>query len=182
MTRRAYRYAKTSLDEASVVAVNFAQRVDHNQRNQRRKPCSYKKTFEICLDDIDFNGHLHHTKYIEFAAHTRYCHLAELGWDLPRMRRHGIGAVTLAEEIHYRREVRLGDLITVTHQVIGNSADSKRWRTRNQIVRRDGAISATVTTTGAWFGLLSRRIQAPPADLVAATDAIRSQDFVVLEG
>jgi hypothetical protein len=38
-----------------------------------------------------------------------------------------------------------------------------------------------VTTTGAWFGLLSRRIQAPPPELVAATDASRSQDVVVLE-
>jgi acyl-CoA thioesterase FadM len=81
-------------------------------------------------------------------------------------------------EIRGEHEVRLGDLITVTHQVIGYSADGKRWCSRNQVLRADGAI---VTTAGAWFGITSRRIQAPPPELVAATDAVRSRDFIVLE-
>jgi acyl-CoA thioesterase FadM len=97
------------------------------------------------------------------------------------MGEHGIGAVTLTEVIHYRREVRLGHLITVTYQVTGYSADGNRWRVRHEVLRPDGAIAATVRTTGAWFGLQSRRIQAPPPELAAATDAIRSQDFVVVE-
>ena len=36
----------------------------------------------------------------------------------------------LTEEIRYRREVRLGDLITVTYQITGYSADGTRWRSR----------------------------------------------------
>jgi hypothetical protein len=91
-----------------------------------------------------------------------------MGWTLDRMAAHGIGAVSLTEEIRYRLEVRLGDLITVTRQVIGYSADGTRWCTRNQVMRPDGAIAAIVTTTGAWFGLRSRRIEAPPPQLVAA--------------
>jgi acyl-CoA thioester hydrolase len=98
------------------------------------------------------------------------------------MGEHGIGAVSLTEEILYRREVGLGDLITVTYQITGYSADGKRWRSRAQMLRRDGAIAATVTTNGAWFGLRSRRIEAAPPELVSVTDAIKSDDFVVLEG
>jgi hypothetical protein len=48
-------------------------------------------------------------------------------------------------------------------------------------LRPDGAVAATVTTNGAWFGLRSRRIEAPPSELVAATDSIKSEDFTVLE-
>jgi acyl-CoA thioester hydrolase len=170
---------KTRPDEAVVRRAEFAERAQRNQHRQTDN--CYKKTFEIRVDEIDINGHLHHTKYLEYCSHTRYCHLVETGWSLERTAAHGIGAVTLTEEIRYRLEVRLGDLITVTDQVIGYSADGNRWCTRNRVVRSDGAIAATVTTTGAWFGVRSRRIQAPPPERVAATDAIRSRDFSVLE-
>jgi hypothetical protein len=72
--------------------------------------------------------------------------------------------------------------ITVTYQITGYSADGKRWRSRAQMLRRDGAIAATVTTNAAWFGLRSRRIEAPPPELVSVTDSIKSDDFVMLEG
>ena len=50
------------------------------------------------------------------------------------------------------------------------------------MLRRDGAVAATVTTNGAWFGLRSRRMEAPPPELLSVTDSIKSEDFVVLEG
>lgn len=165
-------------DEAIVHQSNFDERAHGNQQSQTVN--CYEKPFEIRVDEIDINGHLHHTKYLEYCSHTRYCQLVEMGWTLDRMVAHGIDAVTLTEEIRYRLEVRLGDLITVTHQVIGYSADGTRWCTRNQVMRPDGAIAAIVTTTGAWSGLRSRRVEAPPPQLVAATDAIRSRDFTVL--
>jgi hypothetical protein len=78
----------------------------------------YGKPFEIRVDEIDVNGRLHHMKVLEYCSHTRCCQLAEMGWTVDRMAAHGIGAVTLTEGIRYRLEVRLGDLITATHQVI----------------------------------------------------------------
>ena len=124
-------------DEAIVHQPNFDERAHGNQQTQTVN--CYEKPFEIRVDEIDINGHLHHTKYLEYCSHTRYCQLVERGWTLDRMAAHGIGAVTLTEEIRYRLEVRLGDLITVTHQVIGYSADGTRWCTRNQVMRPDGA-------------------------------------------
>jgi acyl-CoA thioester hydrolase len=173
---------KMNPGEGVVHGADSAERIHRNQPSQRQTgdSYSYRKSFEIRLDEIDFNGHLHNTKYLEYCSYTRYCHLVEQGWDLRRMGEHGIGAVSLADEIHYRREVQLGDLITVTYQVTGYSADGKRWRSRTQMLRPDGAVAATVTTTGAWFGLRSRRIEAPPPELVAATDSIKSEDFAVL--
>jgi acyl-CoA thioesterase FadM len=172
---------KTNPGDGVVDGADSAERIHRNQPSQRQTGDSYRKSFEIRLDEIDFNGHLHNTKYLEYCSHTRYCQLVEQGWDLRRMGEHGIGAVSLADDIHYRREVQLGDLITVTYQVTGYSADGKRWRSRTQMARPDGAVAATVTTNGAWFGLRSRRIEAPPPELVAATDSIKSEDFAVLE-
>ena len=165
--------------------VHGADSVEHVHRDrpsERETGNTYEKSFEIRFDEIDFIGHLHNTLYLEYCSHTRYCHFVEQGWDLHRMGEHGIGAVSLTEEIRYRREVRLGDLITVTYQITGYSADGTRWRSRAQMLRRDGAVAATVTTNGAWFGLRSRRIEAPPPELVSVTDSIKSEDFVVLEG
>src|SRR3977135_1292058 len=109
---------KTNPGERVVHGADSAERVNRNQPSQRQTGdgYSYRKSFEIRLDEIDFNGHLHNTKYLEYCSHTRYCQLVEQGWDLRRMGEHGIGAVSLADDIHYPRQVRLGDLITVTYQ------------------------------------------------------------------
>lgn len=167
---------------AMVHGADSVERVHRDQPSERETGNTYEKSFEIRFDEIDFIGHLHNTRYLEYCSHTRYCHFVEQGWDLRRMGEHGIGAVSLTEEIRYRREVGLGDLITVTYQITGYSADGKRWRSRAQMLRRDGAVAATVTTNGAWFGLRSRRMEAPPPELLSVTDSIKSEDFVVLEG
>jgi acyl-CoA thioester hydrolase len=141
----------------------------------------YQKSFEIGLSEIDFNGHLHNTRYLDYSANVRYSHLVEQGWELRHLTELGIGPISLVDEISYRREVRLGDLITVVYQISGYSADGSRWRAHVDILRRDGVLAATVITTGAWFDLRSRKIESPPRELVAATDGIHSADFVVLE-
>jgi hypothetical protein len=95
--------------DAIVHERNFEERAHGNQQSQTVN--CYEKPFEIRVDEIDINGHLQYTKYVEYCSHTRYCQLAEMGWTLDRMAAHGIGAVTLTEGIRYRLEVRLGDLI-----------------------------------------------------------------------
>jgi acyl-CoA thioester hydrolase len=134
---------------------------------------SYERTFHVRLDEIDFNGHLYSTKYLEYASHTRYCHLAETGWDLRTMKANDIGAVALSDEISYQQEVLLGEPITVVYQITGYSADRRSWRSRIRVVRSDGAVAASITMNGTWFGQRSRRIQASPSELASATDSIR---------
>jgi acyl-CoA thioester hydrolase len=141
---------------------------------------SYRKSFEVSLSDIDFNGHVRSTRYLEYSANVRYSHLAEQGWDIRRLATSGFGVVSLSEEVRYHRELVLGDSVEVAYQVSGYSADGSRWRAEVTVRKPDGAVAATVTTTGAWLGLRTRRIEAPPPELVATTDAIRSADFVVL--
>jgi acyl-ACP thioesterase len=67
---------KMNPGEGVVHGADSAERIHRNQPSQRRPGYSYKKSFEIRLDEID-NGHLHNTKYLEYCSHTRYCQLVE---------------------------------------------------------------------------------------------------------
>lgn len=141
---------------------------------------SYQKSYEVSLSEIDFNGHLRSARYLEYSANVRYSHLVDHGWDLGKIAKLGIGAISLTDEVLYRKELVLGELVTAVYQVSGYSADGSRWRANVDILKRDGTVAATITTTGAWLGLRSRKIEAPPSELVAVTEAIRSDDFAVL--
>src|ERR1700724_3059104 len=115
---------------AMVHGADSVERVHRDQPSERETGNTYEKSFEIRFDEIDFIGHLHNTRYLEYCSHTRYCHFVEQGSDLRRMGEHGIGAVSLTEEIRYRREVRLGGLITVKWQITRYFRDGKRHPNR----------------------------------------------------
>jgi hypothetical protein len=83
---------------AMVHGANSVERVHRDQPSERETGNTYEKSFEIRFDEIDFIGHLHNTRYLEYCSHTRYCHFVEQGWDLRRMGEQGIGAVSLTEE------------------------------------------------------------------------------------
>src|ERR1700738_5362018 len=118
---------------AMVHRADSVERVHRDQPTERETGNTYEKSFEIRFDEIDFIGHLHNTRYLEYCSHTRYCHFVEQGSDLRRMGEHGIGAVSLTEEIRYRREVRLGDPINVTYQNTRQRGDRPRRRRRAQV-------------------------------------------------
>ena len=115
--------------EGAVHGADSAERIYRNQPSQRQTgdSYSYRKSFEIRLDEIDFNGHLHNTKYLEYCSYTRYCQLVEQGWDLRRMGEHGIGAVSQADEIHYRRGGKAGRPDHGHLPVVARSARPWRW-------------------------------------------------------
>jgi hypothetical protein len=48
---------KTNPGEGVVHGADSAERIHRNQPSQRQTGDSYRKSFEIRLDEIDFNGH-----------------------------------------------------------------------------------------------------------------------------
>ena len=44
----------------------------------------FTKSFEICWDDVDANGHLRSTRYLQYAVSARLGFLREAGWS-PRV-------------------------------------------------------------------------------------------------
>ncbi len=129
-------------------------------------------------DDIDANGHAGNTAYSVYATDARLSYLAEHGFSVDRLNDLRVGPVLFTEELTYRRELRLGDPITITVELAALSATGHRWAMHQRILR-DDALAATVRVTGAWIDLDRRTLIDPPAGLFAALDAlprVRPQD------
>ncbi|MCW8103611.1 thioesterase family protein [Streptomyces tauricus] len=139
------------------------------------------RSYKVGLSEADFNGHLRSTRYLDYSADVRYAHLVEAGWTLRRITEAGVAPVSTVDELRYLREVNVDETITAAYRLTGASEDGARWQVSVDMTNSDNAVVATVMTTGAWIGLRSRRITAPPTDLAAAVNDLRSDDFVVLE-
>ena len=141
------------------------------------KPAGFAKTLYAGWGDLDANGHMRNTAYLDKAADVRMYYFAEHGFPSREFARVGIGPVVRKDEIEYFREVRLLDPVIVTLQVDALSADGARFVLRNEFWRDDELV-ARVTTTGGWLDLKARKLIAPPERLRALLDtAPRTRDF-----
>ncbi len=141
----------------------------------------YAREFLAGWGDMDFNGHLANTAYLNLAADARLAFFAEHGFPPTEFRRLGLGPVIRKEELEYFREIGLHDAVTVTYAVLGMSPDGARFVVENEIWSAAGERAATVKSTGGWLDLRARKLVAPPAALLAAFQLVpRAPGFVEL--
>lgn len=141
----------------------------------------YVKTLYAGWADMDFNGHMGNTAYLNKAADVRQMFLGENGFPMAEFLRLRIGPVVMKDELEYYKEVGLQQPIDVTCALAGHAPDGSRFVLRHEVFRPDGALSARVTSTGGWLNLAERKLMAPPPPLLAAMNALeRTSDFVVL--
>jgi len=141
----------------------------------------YSKKLYAGWADMDFNAHMKNTAYLDKAADVRQMFLIEHGFPVAEFRRLGIGPVVRKDEVEYFREVQLQETITVTCALAGHAEDGSRFILRHEILRRDGELSARVTSAGGWLALAERKLVAPPPPLLEAMNLLgRTDDFVVL--
>ncbi len=138
------------------------------------------KSFEVRWDDVDINGHLRNTRYLEYASTARLAFLVGAGWTPKDLMKAGVAAVSLGEEVRYLREVLPLRTVTVSSRVVGLSPDGARWRFEHGFTRDSGEEAAVVRTLGAWIDIGARRVAAPPAGVLAALEAVRTADCEVL--
>jgi acyl-CoA thioester hydrolase len=141
----------------------------------------FRKSFEVRWDDVDLNGHLRSTRYLEYASTTRHGCLATAGWGVPALMKSGITVVLLAEEVRYLHEVFLAQNVEVTCKIVGLSPDASRWRVRQVVLREDGKEAAVIRSEGAWVDVHKRKITTPPAGLREFLESIRSDDYELIK-
>jgi acyl-CoA thioester hydrolase len=134
----------------------------------------YEKLIEVRIDDIDLNGHLHNTRYLEYANHARASYFEESDFPVSRIYQAGLGPVMFSEEAKYRHELFLGQFVTLKVQVVGMSADASRWQILHTFLRPDGRQAASLTSSGAWVDIKTRKVKAPPPEITSLMDAVRS--------
>lgn len=103
------------------------------------------------------------------------------GFAMEEFNRLRIGPVALNDEVSYYKEVHLLDEFEGRLQLRGLSGDGSRLLLRNEFVRADGILIATVTTLSGWLDLDTRTLSRPPETIRRVLERLaRTSDFAVL--
>jgi acyl-CoA thioester hydrolase len=142
----------------------------------------FEKTFHVGWANVDFNGHLGNTSYLNLAVDVRMFFFAENGFPIQEFQRQRFGPVILKDEISYFKEMYMLDKIRITFQGAGISEDASKFRIRNEFFREDGKLAASLTTTGGWLSFETRKLTVPPPNLAEVMKSlVKTDDFEVLQ-
>src|SRR5262245_9643991 len=130
----------------------------------------YTKTLYAAWADIDANGHMRNTGYLDKASDVRQMFLNEHGFPVSAFVSLRFSPVVMRDEIEYYREIGLLQEITITSALAGISPDGSRFRLRHDYFRPDGTPSARVTSTMGWLNRVERKLMVPPPALMSAVD------------
>jgi acyl-CoA thioester hydrolase len=131
--------------------------------------------------DMDFNGHMRNTAYLDAAADVRMMYFAAEGFPIGELQRRRMGPVILRDELEYFREIHLLEPVRVTLAAAGASEDLSHFLLVDELFREGGELAARVTSRGGWLDLRTRRFAAPPADHAAALRRMpRTEGFELL--
>jgi acyl-CoA thioester hydrolase len=82
------------------------------------------------------------------------------------------------EETSFRKEIHLGENITVDFKLSGLSINGERWKITHNVFNEAGKLSAIIKVYGAWIDLDKRKLTTPPKEAQFLFDnAERSEDF-----
>jgi acyl-CoA thioester hydrolase len=142
----------------------------------------YEKTFHVGWANVDFNGHLGNTSFLDLAVDVRMFYFAENGFSVSEFQRLRFGPVIMKDEITYFKEMYMLDRIRITFQGAGLSEDATRFKIRNDFFREDGKLAASLTTTGGWLSFETRKLIVPPKKLADAMRSLaRTDDFELIQ-
>ena len=143
----------------------------------------YAKSFLAGWGTMDFNSHMANTAYLDMAADVRMAFFEEHGFPVAEFQTRGFGPVIRKDELEYFREVRLHQTITVTLALAAMRADGTRFVFESELFLPGGERAATVRSTGGWLDLQTRKLIAPPDDLLDVLNRIpRAAHFEALPG
>jgi acyl-CoA thioester hydrolase len=123
---------------------------------------AYVRPIEIRWADLDPNFHLRHSVYYDYGAYSRISFLEERGLNAGFMAKNQFGPILFREECVFRKEIRLGDTITIDLQLLKAREDQSRWAIQHKIVKNDGVLAAIITVEGAWIDVFQRKLTVPP--------------------
>lgn len=138
----------------------------------------FTRPFLAGWGDMDFNGHMRNTAYLDKSADLRMLFFATHGFSTAEFARQRFGPVVRSDQVDYFREIHLLEEMQQHLAIAGLSDDGSRFSIRNEFFRADGELSARVTSLGGWLDLAARRLIAPPPGLLDALRALpHSDDF-----
>jgi acyl-CoA thioester hydrolase len=136
----------------------------------------FEQRFRVGWGDVDSNGHMANTAFLDRSADTRFLFFASHGYPGTRFAAEHVGPVIVRDELQYRKELRLLEEFTVDLELVGLSADGARFQLGNTFSTAAGELSAIVVSSGLWFDLDHRKPRRPPPELDRAQREIPRSD------
>ena len=127
---------------------------------------------QIRWSDLDPNFHLRHSVYYDWGAYCRILFLNTHGLTADVMRQLNIGPIIFREECVFKKEIRMGDEITVDMHVIKAKKDSSRWSIRHHIMKNKEFLAAILTLDVAWMNTVERKLAIPPLQVSTVINAV----------
>lgn len=141
---------------------------------------AFEQTLTVGWRDLDANGHMANTSYLDKSVDVRAAYMSSRGVTVAELQRRQVGPFAMRDELEYRREFSLEDKVRATLEVAGLSDDGSRWRLRNAFFRGED-LAAEVLTLGAWVDLKQRKLIAPDENLREVFRSLdQTDDFEVL--
>ncbi len=121
----------------------------------------YEKKIEIRWADLDPNFHLRHSVYYDYGAFIRFSYFDENGITQQVLTEHHFGPILFREECIFRKELKMGDQITIDMKLLKAREDFSRWTIVHQLKKGD-QLAAVVTLDGAWIDTHLRKLTGLP--------------------
>jgi acyl-CoA thioester hydrolase len=136
----------------------------------------YTKSFDIRWADLDANRHVANSSYVDMLSETRMSYMRENAFTQQHLEEFGIGPVIFAEEFYYIKEIKHGEKITVTLELLASSKDYKYIKLEHCIFNEENKLSIYSETFFGWFDLKERKLIAPPIELQTIYAGISKSD------
>ena len=138
----------------------------------------FNRIIQLRWADIDPNFHVRHSAYYDWGAFCRIEFLNEYGLTTDVMSQLKFGPILFREECVFRKEIKLGDVITISLQLTKSRKDYSRWSIQHQITK-DNGIAAVLSVDGAWIDTNLRKLATPPEQVTHVFSQMpKSESFV----
>ena len=136
------------------------------------------KEVQVRWADLDPNVHLRHSVYYDWGAFCRVAFFQEHQLTTETMAQLRVGPILFREECVFRKEIRLGDKVTIDLQLVKAKRDFSRWTIQHAIMKNGDSLAAILTVDGAWMDVVRRKLATPPPEVVDTyLNMIQKEDF-----
>lgn len=126
----------------------------------------FSSTHQVRWDNLDPNGHLRNSAYLDLSVQARFDFFAAGGFTPAEFARHGVGPVVLSETLTYKRECFLLETLRIEVRITRLKEDGSRFSLATDIYKADGELAAQVSVDAAVFHLAKRRIGPAPGPML----------------
>jgi acyl-CoA thioester hydrolase len=84
-----------------------------------------------------------------------------VGLTAEMMQQLRFGPILFREECIFKKEIRLGDTVSINLVLAKSRKDYSRWSIRHEILKNGETISAVLSVDGAWIDIEKRKLTVP---------------------